>query len=274
MSEPAAPRCYLCGATDSTVIAELQSRPEGETDFGIPCDAYARTIRKCGECGVYFSVHGYDVESWYEAKYHEATYRESMAERYEAIRSLPFDRSDNKHRVRRILESCCERGWVPSDTDVLDVGSGLAVFAGELQEHGLRCHCLDLDEAFIAHARDHVGVAGAYLCRLKDVDPLLRFRLIAFNKVLEHVTNPVHLVGGAAEHLARDGVVYIEVPDGDGALRHGVVEDREEFYIEHYTVFTKRSLEYLVRTAGFHVLTIGEIHEPSDKFTLWTLASA
>ena len=69
--------------------------------------------------------------------------------------------------------------------------------------------------------------------------------------------------------LTKSGVVYVELPDGDSALKHGNAVEREEFYIEHLMVFNKDSIEYLSRKTGYDILKVESIHEPSDKFTIY-----
>mgnify|MGYP001976614780 CR=1 FL=1 len=69
--------------------------------------------------------------------------------------------------------------------------------------------------------------------------------------------------------LSTDGIIYIELPDGKNASENGGFIDREEFYLEHYTIFSKDSLDYLVRKIGFGLDEFSSIHEPSDKYTLF-----
>ena len=40
-----------------------------------------------------------------------------------------------------------------------------------------------------------------------------KFDLISFNKVLEHVKNPIMLLKSSKRFLNENGIVYIEVPD-------------------------------------------------------------
>ena len=68
------------------------------------------------------------------------------------------------------------------------------------------------------------------------------------------------------EHLHEDGVVYVEVPDGEMAAEKGA--EREEFFIEHRCVFSAASLGLLASLAGFVPCLIERVHEPSGKYTL------
>ena len=56
-------------------------------------------------------------------------------------------------------------------------------------------------------------------------------------------------VAAARPKLLTDGIVYVEVPDGEAALEAGY--GRSEFYLDHYYVFSVASLDALARQAGF-----------------------
>ena len=56
-----------------------------------------------------------------------------------------------------------------------------------------------------------------------------KFNLITFNKVLEHVDNPVEILKKSKDYLKPNGFVYIELPDGDNALKSEGIINREEF---------------------------------------------
>lgn len=262
-------KCYLCGSTNCVLIAEIRQKPKGETDFGIPLQDYRRLVYQCRNCSVYFNVHNYITQEFYEGRYNKATYNRKMHERYKEIRSLPKEKSDNKHRVLRVA-SFIDRLVLPHEqVCVLDVGSGLCVFLAELKDMGFQCYCIDPDVAAVEHALQNVNVDGAHVGTLDNFESEQKFDVISFNKVLEHIKEPIQYLEKARRFLASQGIVYIELPDGDGALQHGDVVDRQEFYIEHFTVFNKDSLAFLAQMAGFDCLEVECIHEPSGKCTVY-----
>lgn len=263
------PRCYLCGSVNHVLIADISQKPRGETDFGISAQNYRRLIYHCQDCSVYCNIHNYITQEFYTERYSEATYNGKIYDKYEAIRSLPKERSDNKHRVQRVVGFIDHLGLPHKQARVLDVGSGLCVFLAELKDMGFRCYCIDPDAAMVEHALHNVRVDGAHVGTLDDFESEQKFDVISFNKILEHVKKPVKLLKKAGGFLTSQGAIYIELPDGDGALAHGDAVDREEFYIEHFTIFNKASLAFLAQRAGFKCLEVKNVHEPSDKFTVY-----
>jgi hypothetical protein len=93
-----------------------------------------------------------------------------------------------------------------------------------------------------------------------------KFEVISFNKVLEHVHDPVSMLARASTSLVAEGFVYVEVPDGEAAAALG--PGREEFFIDHPHIFSKASLSLLARQAGFDVRLLERLQEPSGKHTL------
>jgi len=264
-----AARCYLCDSANLTLITDIQRKPRGETDFGIPPEDYRRLIYQCQDCSVYCNVHNYITEGFYAGRYNEATYNRQIHDKYREIRNLPRERSDNKHRVQRVASFTDCLGLPHEQVRVLDVGSGLGVFPAELKDMGFQCYCIDPDAAAIEHALQNVKVDGAHVGTLDDFESEQKFDLISFNKVLEHLKEPLRYLKKAKDFLASRGIIYVELPDGDSALEQGKVISRQEFNLEHLTIFNKASLIFLAETAGFDCLEVESIHEPSGKFTVF-----
>ena len=237
--------------------------PPGETVFPGSGSAYERTVLRCAACHHYVSRHAVDLGDLYDRAYVGATYGDGLRQAFERIVALPDERSDNAGRVERILRFATERGM--PGRRALDVGSGLCVFLHRLVQAGWHGTALDPDERAVAHARAVVGVeavCGDYM----TIAGLGRFDLVTFNKVLEHVEDPVAMLSRSVDNLAENGFVYIEVPDGPSAAAEG--PEREEFFIEHLHVFSPASVALLAERAGFSPLRIDRIREPSTKYTL------
>lgn len=266
---PPPPSCLVCGAAGAVLVDTVPVRPAGEKDYGIPAERYRRAIYQCRSCGVYLNAHGLLPDGYYEGAYNEATYRGDLLAPFERIRALPPEASDNKQRVGRIVAHLRGRGLALADATVLDVGSGLCVFLAELKAHGPRCWCIDPDPSAAEHARRHAGVDHAYAGTLDTFETDVRFDLVTFNKVLEHVTDPARLLQQAARLLAPGGAIYVELPDGDLARRHGRPRDRQEFFTEHHAIYNPSALARLAKAAGLRCEGVTSIEEPSGKCTVY-----
>jgi SAM-dependent methyltransferase len=260
--------CRFCGSSEGEVLFDLHERPEGETKFpSIEEQAYRRQIQRCRVCGHCISICEMDVSGMYSGEYVNATYYDAdgVRQNFERIISLPASKSDNTARTRRVCDFAS--GFFGDDQPrrLLDIGSGLAVFPHAMKQRGWDCTALDPDPRAAEHARRAVGVES--ICadfmteRIKG-----KYSVITLNKVLEHVPEPVTMAARARTLLDPSGFLYIEVPDAEAAASGG--PEREEFFIEHLHVFSFGSLALLASQAGYRVLRMERLQEPSSKFTL------
>ena len=263
--------CLYCGSNHFTNVFIYDSPPESEIRFEFSSSrSYQREIQCCNLCGHFISVHGMDAGALYNDDYVSSNYRDQggIARAFKRIISLPPSQSDNMGRVQRILGFSAShfvhaaKNIVPS---VLDVGSGLGVFPYKIKEAGWDCTALDPDIRLVRHAREMIGVTAIHHDFMK-VQDIGQFDVITFNKVLEHVENPINMLAKSLTHLHCDGFVYIEVPDGESAVIEG--KEREEFFIDHPHIFSLTSLSLLAIRANFSVRMLERVHEPSGKHTL------
>lgn len=250
--------CPLCeGALEPW--HRYREPPAGETPFAL--EPYDRTLLRCEACGHMVST--VELSDLYGGAYMDATYAGDRLERtYERIMALAPERSDNTARVRRVLAEAGPAGRV------LDVGAGLGVFPARMREAGWQVTALDPDPRAVAHLRGRVGVEavqGDFMTAAFDP----RFDLVTLNKVLEHVEDPVGMLARAA---ALAPLVYVELPDAEGAAADG--PGREEFFIEHLHVFSAASLRALAARAGCQVRSAERLVEPSTKYTLTAFLTA
>jgi 2-polyprenyl-3-methyl-5-hydroxy-6-metoxy-1,4-benzoquinol methylase len=260
-----------CGSAFLKKTFEYVSRPDGEMDFGIDNNDYRRRYMRCTVCEHWFSQHEIDLSKLYESRYLESTYGgvEGLKSRYEKIISLPQGASDNVLRCARIqafAKGFFGPNFVSARHSVLDVGGGIGVFAREMKRYGWRVSAIEQDLLFVNHLRDTVGVEALHddLLELSPGD-IGSFDVISFNKVLEHIQSPVPLLVHARNFLKAEGFVYVELPDVEAAADG---PGREEFFIEHFHVFSPASITLLLERSGFKVVTIERLRDPSGKFTL------
>ena len=260
-----------CGELDTSTVLEYRSAPEGENTFDLKGAAYDREYRRCNICGHFFSRHNMDLSDLYSEQYVDVAYDggQRLQTRLDQILALPPEKSDNAARVANINQFF-ERlePDSPSEKSVLDVGAGIGVFGKLMQEYGWTVHGIEPDPRNVEHLKKYVGI-DATASDFFDLDPssLGRFSLISFNKVLEHIENPIPMLVRAKEFLLPDGVVYVELPDVEAEAEGA---GREEFFIEHHHIFSEVSITMLARNAGYSVLSLQRLREPSTKFTLRT----
>lgn len=248
--------------------------PDGETRFDLAGADYVRHFDRCRTCGHFFGRHDLPLEGLYEDAYVDATYGDvsGMQQRLERVLALPPDRSDNHGRVARVLTFAEDEARRPRPPGagarrVLDVGAGIGVFPAAMKRAGWDVTAIEPDRRTVELLRASIGI-DAHDRDLRELDPaaLPAFDAVTFNKVLEHVEDPVALLAHASRFLAEWGFCYVEVPDVAAASEGA---GREEFFVEHHHVFSPASLAMLGERAGLRVALIDRLVEPSGKFTVF-----
>jgi len=256
----------MCGGDRFRTEHTYFAPPAGEVRFAsAPPDSYRREIYRCTLCGHFISVFAL-AANFYQGEYVDATYGDEagMRRTFDKIMALPPERSDNIGRVARVDAFGAQHLPAGART-ILDVGSGLCVFLARMKQHGWQCTALDPDARAVRHAREAAGVDA-----IQGSLPLAqaaRYDAITFNKVLEHVEDPIALLAHSRALVHDHGFVYIELPDGEAAAREAGF-GREEFFVEHFHVFSVASISCLAERAGFEVRAVERLREPSSKFTL------
>jgi SAM-dependent methyltransferase len=258
-------RCACAGTFLSTLHVYHQP-PPGETTFPIDT-CYRRELFRCALCAHYVLRHEMNLSGLYLGGYSASTYGDDgIRKAFKRITALDPSKSDNVGRAERIVRFAGNHfGEVRTHT-VLDVGSGLCVFLHRMKAHGWKGTAIDPDDRAVAHAREVVGVSAIH-GEFMSAQGLGQFEVITFNKVLEHVTDPVAMLRHALPHVHPHGFVYVELPDGEAAWREGGLE-REEFFIEHHHAFSAASAILLAERSGFTPLLLERLREPSGKYTI------
>jgi len=261
-------RCPITDNVESRLIFSYKSPPAVEAPFPrAEMGSYYREVWQFMPCGHYVSVHQMKIDIGYNGPYLNATYVDdkSMKATFQRIIELPPKKSDNFWRFREIREF--SRSWFvdSSDLELLDIGAGLGVFPYIVRKEGWRCTAIDPDKRSVKHLVDTVGVAA--ICGdFEELAVARQFDIITMNKVLEHVADPITMLRKTHEWLKPNGIVYVEVPDGEIASLHGL--EREEFTIDHLHAFSLVSAALVAFRANYKVQKITRIQEPSSKYTI------
>jgi hypothetical protein len=244
--------------------------PTGEIGLGLAGTEYVRAYDRCALCAHWFARHKIDLAALYQRGYVDATYGglAGMQARLEQVLALPPERSDNVGRVARILAFAGARFDLhATGPRLLDIGAGIGVFPAAMKAAGWTVTAVEPDPRTAVHLRETVGVeAHAVPVDSLTATEIGQFDVISFNKVLEHVEDPIAMLVTVQPLLSVGGIVYVELPDAEGAAHYG--SGREEFFIEHCHVFSAASTALMGSRAGFAAVAVERLREPSGKFTV------
>ena len=259
--------CRFC-KSNKVLIKQFNRPPKGETNFGfLP---YNRSLWQCTGCQHITNKHNFNIDTtFYKKTYQRTTYKEKARSRFTDLMSLPREQSDNRQRVN-FIDNFWNDTQKNKEKSCLDVGSGLGVFPAVLKELNWDCVAIEPDPEACEIIREKIGIE-VLSGELVECQKIGEFNLICFNKVLEHTQNPKEMLLQSTLHLKSGGLLYIELPDGETALKESG-PDREEFFVEHFDAYSRKSLELLMNSVRFKILTVDQVYEPSGKFTLRAFA--
>ena len=267
-------KCF-CNFTKSELkkytykIVDYKKAPKGEIKINFKKEYYRKYLT-CKICGHFFGKHNMDLNNLYKTEYLEKTYGnyDGLIKRFNKIKKLKKNKSDNHFRVKRIVNYFNKNQRI----SICDVGSGLGVFPFFFNKSlSSKISLIETDDKNIYFLKKYLKFKNVY----KNTDffkknSKKKFDLITFNKVLEHIEKPVLLLKKFTKLLKKDGLIYIEVPDVIAAKKSF---KREEFFIEHHHIFSLISLCKLVNNSNLRIKKIKRIIEPSGKFTLYCFCS-
>lgn len=187
---------------------------------------------------------------------------------FQRIMSLDPHCSDNIGRVSTIKHFASNYFGNKEKIDVLDIGSGLGVFLAQIKlQTEWNCTAIEPDPQMAKHISGNLKIR-TYNEDFRNIDLDAKFDLITLNKVLEHVEEPTGLLASCKKYLKHGGFVYIEVPDGYSAAQDSLGFGREEFFLEHHHAFSDNSTQKMIDKAGFALIKMESVVEPSTKYTI------
>lgn len=265
-------RCPMCQGSSLQVHFIYDTPPPLETRFPLAEGSeYWREIHRCSQCGHYLEWFEQDQGALYSGEYVSATYGgpAEIRQAFDRINALPPEKSDNVARVRFVDHYY--RSHLKNDKQLrqplrlLDIGAGLGVFPHRMKMAGWQCTAIDMDERLSDHHQKTVGIRSL-IADIRTVENLGCFNLVTLNKVLEHIQDPVSVLSSIPRLLEPQGMVYLELPDGEAAEAEG--KEREEYLLGHIHVFSFASFSLLVMHSGLTLNYVERVREPSGKFTL------
>jgi|TARA_B110000977_G_scaffold168159_1_gene217194 2-polyprenyl-3-methyl-5-hydroxy-6-metoxy-1,4-benzoquinol methylase len=246
-------------------VKKYVSRPKGETRFPI-LGKYKRKYLKCLICDHHIGSHNYDLTKLYDGNYINKTYGgyKGLIERFKKISTLKKSHSDNYLRCKRLVNFFLKK---KKSIKVLDVGAGIGIFPYKLKSEKFNdIHLIETDNTNIKFLKDYLNFKNTFNSPNK-INKKISFDLITLNKVIEHIPDPKKFVQTYMKKLNTGGYLYIEVPDVDAKF-DSVGYNREEFFIEHHHVFSKKSLELMLKKLKLKILKLEKLIEPSSKYTI------
>ena len=254
--------CYLCGSDKAEVI-DLQDF-EDEYLAYIDPEKYAgvtRAWKSCSACGLAYHdprLDEDDVTALYTERYRRHSLRETMTpdEFFDRILSIPKEESENYEKVTWLKPRVARHLEARKNPAILDIGcsAGMLIKMFRDEHPGWGGAGVEPTVRFAEVAQRRVGVPVKG-CAYRSGMFGRTFDLITMVHVLEHILDPLTFLAEVRRDLSDTGLVFIEVPDV--ADFSSLPPNHDRFMSPHIHYFSARTIERLLRKAGYYAVEYG-----------------
>jgi SAM-dependent methyltransferase len=232
--------CWVCGSGETLPWKEraLPSRLAPD-DLRITDSRYGVTLalRRCEACGFVFAEPDADLSR--------------LTQLYEDLDDPEYDDTAEPRalQMRWLLRET--RRHAPQARSVLDVGAGTGLLVAEATAAGLDAVGVEPSRALVdagrAHGRD--GLVQGSLPRPELAGRL--FDLVFLVDVIEHVADPVELLGQCADRVAPGGLLVVVTPDLQSVPARLLGRRWWHLRVAHVGYFARASLTRAAARIGF-----------------------
>ena len=227
-------RPWKKGAVDASDL-----RPEAflitDHHYGLTWD-----LARCGDCGHVFAD-PCPTPAFIESLY--GALRDPLYEEEAGGRAMNF---------RRVLVRL-ER-LRPEKGRLFDVGAATGILMDQAKERGWEVDGVEPSAWAVAFARDRYGLAIRRGIFETAAVPAASVDVVTMVDLIEHTARPYDAVRRAADVLRPDGLLCIVTPDIRSVAARLTGRTWWHYRPAHLAYFTRRSLDALLRRAGFTVI--------------------
>lgn len=201
--------------------------------------------RACGLVSTYPLPDNATIEEHYAGKFAAGNYalRRRFEQEYQTVERQYLDLLRRWVRVPR-----------PS---VLDVGCFTGRFLQLLAESGWDVHGLELQREAVEVARERLPGRIFQADLYGDRFPQRQFDVVGLLGVIEHVTDPMRMLGRCAELLGPGGTLIVETPDSGSLLARAMGRYWPPYApVEHIHLFSRRALRAAVAQVGLQTVYV------------------
>ncbi len=228
------PSCPVCRACQTVLVRPYRSGGA----VGSSGTFAGLCLRTCMRCDTTFAnpfPENEELDAYYADRYRIESGRS-------AVSGSAGDWDGGAARARAQIEFVLRHVRPPHSW--LDIGAGYGALLDEARRLGARTGAVEPD----VQCRKAIEQRGHTVhARLADVSGV--WHVVSCSHVLEHVTDPIRLLGTMRALLPETGVLFCEVPNETGVME--AVEDEP-----HLLFFTETSLKRAAEQSGLAVIAV------------------
>ena len=257
--------CNLCGANDASLIYEARERVHG-----LP--GIFRIVR-CARCGLAYlnprPVAAF-LNSYYPENYHTATNTSIYSNLVSFLETFAVKGNNFLAKiVRKFLLFYGRIAWrilavKPPASTILDIGCGLGNDLFTLTQFGWHGLGIETSKTACVHAAKRGLKVFNGRLEQADLQPE-SFDVALFNHVLNHLPDPLDSLKRVHKALKPDGILVLCLPNFSSVATRIFRERHYPLDVpRHLYFFDRRSLQNLVKKAGFRITRLRTSTAPSS----------
>ena len=247
--------CRICG-NKLIFLKKLNKPQKTENLFNFSPKKFSKIFYECKNCLHIYNFHSFQkkIMHIYKKNYNSNSHK-NIEEKFKKILNLDKKKSSNHQRIKALIP------FIKKRYNILDIGSGIGIFPYSLKQSGYQIDCLEYDKNACKFLKK-IGLKTIKKTILNFNIPK-KYNFITFNKILEHL--PIENIISILKNIKPKRILYLELPSVK-AKKAGL--KRQEFFLEHFNIFSKNSLLLLVKTLNYKIIKISDIKEVNHKYTL------
>jgi 2-polyprenyl-3-methyl-5-hydroxy-6-metoxy-1,4-benzoquinol methylase len=242
-SSPTVPRsCWACGSTRNKLWKERSAENRlSPQDLRITDSRYGMTLRlfRCQDCTFIFADDD-EVRELYSL--------------YEQLQDPAYEATSESRALQ--MQWLIERGRAAHKTArrLLEIGSGSGLLVASARKAGLDAIGIEPSRSLVAAAR---RITGIELLQGSFPHPAvagLEFDLIYLVDVIEHVSDPVSLLGAMREALAPGGLAIVVTPNISSFVARLLRRRWWHLRLAHVGYFDRNTMNRAAERAGMQIV--------------------
>ena len=247
--------CSIC--KNKLIFLEKITKPQKrENLFNFSQKKFYKKFYECKNCRHIYNFHSFQkkILSIYKKNYNSDSHT-NIEEKFKKIININKLKSSNYQRLEALSP------FLKKKYNILDIGSGIGIFPYSLKQNGFKIDCLEHDK----NACKFLNKIGLNTIGKNIINFNIpqKYKFITFNKILEHL--PIQYIIKILKNIKSKRILYLELPSVK-AKKLGL--KRQEFFLEHFNIFSKKSLILLAKTLNYKIIKISDIKEVNNKYTL------
>lgn len=153
------------------------------------------------------------------------------------------------------------RQWLGELTPpwLLDVGAGVGLFVEAASERGFLAIGMEPSAAAIAAAEKSIKLIHGFYQDASLEDWPWRYDLISAHWLIEHLPDPEHFLAWCGEHLEKNGILMLAIPNEWSALQKAANQRTRRphwwLHATHFAYWSRKDFEWLLEKQGWRIVS-------------------